>query len=38
LVFLGIPFSVETMFPERAEIGICLVIPFAVDVFESIRT
>ena len=34
-ILLNVPLSVESMSPERASVGISLVIPFAVRAFED---
>ena len=37
LVFLYIPLFVKTMAPEQTDIGVCLVVALASDVFERMK-
>ena len=37
LIFLGMPFLVETMFPEWAQVRVGLIITPIIQIFERVR-
>jgi len=38
LLFSTMPISIEIVMPVRTTIAVCLMIPFAIHVFEDMRT
>jgi len=38
LIFLGMPFFVEAVLPERVDVGVSLMIAFVIQTFKAVRT